>query len=91
MPTPFASIESSINGATVAALANATLTWGVSSSADGMFRNPSNTLLGDLVQGSSPTFTALTSLVGAIAYGTAVAVGATNYTVVQIVSIRARP
>jgi hypothetical protein len=81
MPTPFSSIETAINAATTAALANATLTWGASSSADGVFREPSQALLGGLVDGGMPTFTALTSLVGAIAYGTAVAVGATSYTV----------
>lgn len=35
----FASIETAINAATVAALTNATLTWGASSSASVVFRN----------------------------------------------------
>lgn len=78
----FAAIETAINTATVAALANATLTWGASSSADGVFREPSQALLGNLVDGSAPTFTARTSLIGAIAYGTGVTTRATNYTVV---------
>lgn len=83
MPTPFASIETAINAAAVSALANATLTWGVASSADGVFRNPAAAQLGDLVLGSEPTFTALTSAVGGIAYGTAVTCNATSYTVVR--------
>ncbi len=83
MATPFAAIEASINAAATAALANATLTWGASSTADGVFSSPANGLLGELVQGSSPSFTALTSAIGAIAYGTAVAIGATGYTVAR--------
>lgn len=83
MPLPFAAIETAINAATVAALANATLTWGASSSADGVFRNPAATQLGDLVMGSEPTFTGLTSAIGGIAYGTAVTCNATSYTVVR--------
>ncbi len=83
MPTPFAGIETSINAATTAALANATLTWGASSTADGVFRNPAAGLLGELVQGSQPSFTGLASAVGSIALGAAVAIGAVNYTVVR--------
>lgn len=83
MATPFAQIENSVNASAVKALANATITWGVSSSADGIYRSPSAVLLGDLVQGSAPTFTGLTSEIGAIAYNTAVAIGATSYTVVR--------
>lgn len=79
----FASIESSINAATVSALANATLTWGVSSTADGVFRNGSAVLLGDLAMGSEPSFTGLTSAIGAIAYSTAVTCNSTSYTVVR--------
>lgn len=83
MYTPFASLQSGLNSAVIGALANATLTWGVSSSADGVFDNRSNTLLGDLVSGSDPMFTGMTALIGAIAYGTAVAVSGVPYTVVR--------
>lgn len=83
MPTHFAAIETAINAAAISALANATLTWGASSSADGIFRNPSSTQLGDLVMGSEPTFTGLTSVIGSIAYGTAVTCNSTSYTVVR--------
>lgn len=83
MPTPFSSIETALNAAAVSALANATLTWGVSSSADGVFRNPAATQMGDLVLGSEPTFTGLTSAIGAIAYGTSVTCNSTSYTVVR--------
>lgn len=79
----FASIETAINAATTAALANATLTWGASSSADGIFGSPSAGQLSDLVMGAEPAFTGLTSAIGAIAYGTAVTCNATSYTVVR--------
>lgn len=83
MPAPFAAIETSINAATTAALANATLTWGASSTADGVFQNAAAGLLGELVQGSQPSFTGRASVIGSIALGTAVAIGAANYTVVR--------
>lgn len=79
----FTPIETAINAATVAALTNATLTWGVSSSASVVFRNGSATLLGDLAMGTEPSVTGLTSAIGAIAYGTAVTCNSTSYTVVR--------
>ena len=83
MPTPFAAIEATVNARAIGALANATMTWATSSSADGVFRMPSAGLLGDLVQGNDPSFTGLTSAIGSIAYGTAVTVNATAYTVAR--------
>lgn len=78
----FAAIESLTNTSVLAVMGNATMTWGAFS-ADGVFRKPSALLLGDLVQGDHPTFTALTSLVGSLSYGTAVTVAAVNYTVAR--------
>lgn len=83
MATPFAAVESAVNAGALGLLANATLTWGVSSTADGIFDNRSSTLLGDLVAGSDPVFTGLTSQIGGIAYGTSVSVSATSYTVAR--------
>ena len=79
----FAAIETEVNTSVLAVMGNATLTWGASSSADGVFRKPSDTLLGDMVQGDQPTFTALTSTIGSLAYGAAVALNAVNYTVAR--------
>lgn len=84
MATPFAGIETSINAATRGALANATLSWNSGiNTADGLYSAPSNTLLGDLVQGADITFSALTSEIGTLVYGTAVAIAAVNYTVAR--------
>lgn len=83
MATPFAAIESAVNSGALGVLANATITWGVSSTADGIFDNRSTTLIGDLVAGSDPVFTGLTSQIGGIAYGTAVTVSSTAYTVAR--------
>ena len=81
--TDFAAIESLVNTNVLTVMGNATMTWGTSSTADGVFRKPSDALLGDLIQGDKPTFTALTSLVGGLAYGAAVASSAVNYTVAR--------
>lgn len=83
MATPFAAIESAVNSGALGVLANATLSWGVSSTADGIFDSRSTTLLGDLVSGSDPVFTGLTSQIGGIAYGTDVTVASTSYTVAR--------
>lgn len=79
----FAAIETSVNVSVLNVMGNATLTWGASSSADGVFRKPSDVLMGDMVQGDQPTFTALTSAIGSLAYGAAVALNAVNYTVAR--------
>ena len=85
--TNFAVIESELNTAVLGVMGNATLTWGASSSADGVFRKPSDVLLGDVVQGDQPTFTALTSAIGSLSYGSAVSVNysavITNYMVTR--------
>lgn len=83
MPTPFAAIEASLAVVPLAAVANATLTWGASSSADGVFNTPSSTLLGDYIQSTDPSFTGRTAQIGAIALGTSVTVSATGYTVTR--------
>ena len=79
----FAAIETQVNTSVLNVMGNATLTWGTSSTADGVFRKPSAVLLGDLVQGDQPSFTALTSHIGSLAYGAAVAINAVNYTVAR--------
>lgn len=81
--TDFAAIESLVNTNVLTVMGNATLTWGTSSTADGVFRKPSDVLLGDLIQGDQPTFTALTSAIGSLAYSAAVTLNAVNYTVVR--------
>lgn len=83
MATPFAAVESAVTAGALGLLANATLAWGVSSTADGIFDNRSATLLGDLVSGTEPVFMGLTSQIGGIAYGTAVTCNATSYTVAR--------
>lgn len=83
MATPFAAIESEVNASALGALANATLIWGASSAADGIFDNRSTTSLGDLVSGSNPVFTGLSSQIGSIAYGTSATISGTDYTVVR--------
>lgn len=79
----FAAIETLVNTNVMTVMGNATLTWGASSSADGVFRKPSDVLLGDIVQGDQPTFSALTSTIGGLAYGSAVTVNAVNYMVMR--------
>ena len=64
-------------------MANAKLTWGGSFSADGVFRKPSDMLLGDTVQSDQPTFTALSTYIGGLSYGAAVAISGVNYTVAR--------
>lgn len=79
----FAAVESFVNTTALGVMANARLTWGGSFSADGVFRKPSDVLLGDLIQGDQPTFTALTTYIGSLAYGAAVAISGVNYTVAR--------
>lgn len=83
----FVDTEAMVNGACMDMLGNATLAYlsgAIAKSADGVFRKPSAGLLGDLVQGDLPTFTARTDLIGTLTYGQAVAINSVNYTVARI-------
>ncbi len=78
MVNPFAAIETSVNTAALAALANATLTWGAYS-ADGVLDSAYADPLG--LVSKSTRFTALASALPAIAQGASVTVGGVAYTV----------
>jgi len=78
MVNPFAAIETSVNTAALAALANATLTWGAYS-ANGVFDRDYADRLGLVTR--QTRFTALSSALPAIAQGASVTVGATAYIV----------
>ncbi len=78
MVNPFAAIETSVNTAALAALANATLTWGAYS-ANGVLDRDYADRLGLVTR--ETRFTALASALPAIAQGASVTVGGTAYTV----------
>lgn len=78
MVNPFAAIETSVNTAALAALANATLTWGAYS-ANGVLDRDYADRLGLVTR--ETRFTALASALPAIAQGASITVGATAYTV----------
>lgn len=81
MSNPFAAVQTALNAATVAAIGNATLTWGAYS-AGGVFDAAYQDTLG--LGNAAPQFRALSSALPGIAAGQAVSVGVTAYTVREV-------
>lgn len=81
MPTPFAALESRVNAAALAKLANATATI-AGQAVDGVLSQAFVEQLG--VEGLRPTFTAIESALPPVAHGAVVTIGAVTYSVVGV-------
>lgn len=77
MPAPFAAMESRVNAAALAALANATATIG-GVEIDGVFRNSYGEALG-MIGGTDPTFTCESSKISGLVEGGTVIINAVTY------------
>ena len=83
MTTPFADLETRLNAAVVARLANATADFGGGVTVDGLYLRPTADAFG-LIGGGKPSFQALGSALSGISHGAAVSINSVSYTVAAI-------